>query len=54
MPQALTRDQVQRVIEEARTLGASPGASSVQRALYRLVVAGIFFGLRRGELQHLI
>jgi len=26
----------------------------VQRALYRLVVAGIFFGLRRGELQYLL
>ena len=34
-------------------MGAAPGASSVPRALYRLVVAGIFFGLRRGELQYL-
>jgi integrase len=54
LPQALTLDQVQQVLERDRAIGAAPGASSVQRALYRLVVAGIFFGLRRGELQHLL
>jgi integrase len=45
---------VRQVLTRARDLGAAPGSSSVQRALYQLVVAGIFFGLRRGELQYLI
>jgi integrase len=54
LPQALTRDQVQQVLLQARDLGAAPSASPLQRALYRLVVAGIFFGLRRGELQYLL
>jgi hypothetical protein len=54
LPHALTRDQVQQVLDRAQALGAAPGASSVQRCLYRLVVAGIYFGLRRGELQYLL
>jgi integrase len=54
LPHALTRDQVQQVLERARAMGTAPGASSVQRVLYRRVVAGIFFGLRRGELQYLL
>lgn len=54
LPQALTREQARAVLERARDVGAAPGASSVQRCLYRLVVAGIFFGLRRGELQYLL
>jgi integrase len=54
LPQALTREQAREILERARALGAAPRASSVQRALYRLVVAGIFFELRRGELQYLL
>jgi integrase len=54
LPEALTRDQARQVLDRAHDVGAAPGASSVQRALYGLVVAGIFFGLRRGELQYLL
>jgi len=54
LPHALAHGQVQQVIERARAMGVAPGASSVQRALYRLVVAGSFCGLRRGELQYLL
>ena len=40
--------------ECARELGKGAPPESLQAQLYRVVVAGIFFGLRRGELQHLL
>jgi integrase len=54
LSQALTCDQVQQLLEQARAIVALPQVSSLQRCLYRLVVAGIFFGPRRGELQYLV
>jgi site-specific recombinase XerD len=54
LPQALTYVQVQEALRLAAELPprASPTSLAAQR--YRLLVAGIFFGLRRGELQHLV
>jgi hypothetical protein len=46
--------QVQQVLERVHQAGEGQPATSLHAQLYRLVVAGIFFGLRRGELQHLL
>jgi hypothetical protein len=54
LPQALSFVQVQEVLTRAREAGAEAPPSSLVGQLYRLVVAGIYFGLRRGELQHLV
>jgi integrase len=54
LPWALTYLQVQQALERARALDEGAPPASLQAQLYRLVVAGIFFGLRRGELQHLL
>jgi integrase len=54
LPRALTFVQVQQTLERAREMGEGAPPESLQAQLYRLVVAGIFFGLRRGELQHLL
>jgi integrase len=54
LPKALSREQVQMLLDRARELGAEAPPASLHDCLYRLVVAGIFFGLRRGELQYLL
>jgi integrase len=54
LPQALTYAQVQTVLDRAREAGAGAPPASLKGSLYRLVVAGMYFGLRRGELQHLV
>jgi integrase len=54
LPRALTFVQVQQTLERAREMGEGAPLGSLHAQLYRLVVAGIFFGLRRGELQHLL
>ena len=54
LPRALTHLQVQQALESARELGKGAPPESLQAQRYRVVVAGIFFGLRRGELQHLL
>jgi integrase len=54
LPKALTRDQVQVLLDRVREAGAEAPPASLHGCLYRLVVAGIFFGLRRGELQYLL
>jgi integrase len=54
LPRALTFVQVQQTLERAREMGEGSPPESLQAQLYRLMVAGIFFGLRRGELQHLL
>jgi site-specific recombinase XerD len=54
LPQALSCVQVQEVLTRAREAGAEAPPSSLVGQLYRLVVARIYFGLRRGELQHLL
>lgn len=54
LPQALTYAQVQTVLQQAQELGAQQPSQSLKGSLYRLVVAGIYFGLRRGELQLLV
>jgi integrase len=46
--------QVQQVSERVHQAGEGQPATSLHAQLYRLVVAGIFFGLQRGELQHLL
>jgi integrase len=54
LPQALTYAQVQTVLQQAQDLRAQQPPHSLKECLYRLVVAGIYFGLRLGELQHLV
>jgi integrase len=54
LPKALTFDQAHQALERARVLGAGAPPSSLKGQLYRLVVASLFFGLRRGELQYLL
>jgi integrase len=46
--------QVQQVLERAHQAGEGQPATSLHAQLYRLMVAGNFFGLRRGELQYLL
>jgi integrase len=54
LPRALTVTQIDTPLQAAQVLGQ--GAPPLSRAsqCYRMVVAGIFFGLRRGEIQHLL
>jgi integrase len=54
LPQALTYAQVQEALRLAAELPPRAGPTSLAAQRYRLLVAGIFFGLRRGELQHLL
>jgi integrase len=54
LPKALTYAQVQTVLQQAQELGAQQPPHSLKGGLYRLVVAGVYFGLRRGELQYLV
>jgi integrase len=54
LPQALTYVQVQEALRLAAEIPPRAGLTSLAAQRYRLLVAGIFFGLRRGELQHLI
>jgi site-specific recombinase XerD len=54
LPQALTYVQVQEALRLAANLPPRAGLTSLAAQRYRLLVAGIFFGLRRGELQHLV
>jgi site-specific recombinase XerD len=54
LPQALTLDQAAQVLDRSRTLSNEAPPQSLIGQLYRLVVAGLFFGLRRGELQYLL
>jgi hypothetical protein len=46
--------QVQEALHLAAELSPRAGPTSLAAQRYRLLVAGIFFGLRRGELQHLV
>ena len=54
LPRALTVTQIETLLQAAQVVGQ--GAPPLSRAsqCYRMVVAGIFFGLRRGEIQHLL
>lgn len=54
LPQALRYEQVQAALRLAAEVSPRAGATSLAVQRYRLLVAGIFFGLRRGELQHLL
>jgi integrase len=54
LPQALTYVQVQEALRLAAEVPPRAGPNSLAAQRYRLLVAGIFFGLRRGELQHLL
>jgi integrase len=53
LPQALTYGQVQEVLRQAAEVPPKIAPTSRAAQRYRLLVAGLFFGLRRGELQHL-
>jgi integrase len=46
--------QVQEALRLAADVPPKAGPTSLTVQRYRLLVAGIFFGLRRGELQHLV
>jgi site-specific recombinase XerD len=54
LPQALTYGQIQEALRLAAAVPPRSGPTSLAAQRYRLLVAGIFFGLRRGELQHLV
>ena len=54
LPQALRYTQVQEALRLAGELPPRAGPTSLAAQRYRLLVVGIFFGLRRGELQHLL
>jgi integrase len=54
LPQALTVDQVARVLTQARAVSAQAAPWSSASQVYPLLVAGLYFGLRRGELAHLL
>jgi integrase len=54
LPQALTYEQVQQSLRMAREQAECGPERALQACLARVLVAGIYFGLRRGELQHLI
>jgi integrase len=54
LPQALTYVQVQEALRLAAEVPARSGPTTLAVQCYRLLVAGIYFGLRRGELQHLV
>jgi site-specific recombinase XerD len=54
LPQALTYVRVREALRIAAEVPPRAGPTSLAAQRYRLLVAGIFFGLRRGELQHLL
>jgi integrase len=54
LPQALTYPQVQEALRLAAEVPPRNGPTTLAAQLYRLLVAGIYFGLRRGELQPLL
>jgi site-specific recombinase XerD len=54
LPQALTYAQVGALLQHAQALSKPAAPTSLAGCAFRLVVAGIFFGLRRSELQHLL
>jgi site-specific recombinase XerD len=54
LPQALTYVQVQEALRLAAEAPPRADPTSVAAQRYRLLVVGIYFGLRRGELQHLL
>jgi integrase len=50
----LTEGQVVQVLDASRQLARGAAPYTIASQIYRLVVAGLFCGLRRGELQHLL
>jgi integrase len=54
LPQALTYVQVQEALRLAAEVSPRAGPTSLTAQHYRILVAGVFFGLRRGEIQHLV
>jgi|SRR5882724_2098836 len=54
LPQALRYVQVQEALRLAWEDSQQAPATTLKGSRYRLLVAGMFFGLRRGELQHLV
>ena len=54
LPQALRYVQVQEALRHGQEDSAQAPPTTLKGCRYRLLVAGIFFGLRRGELQALL